>query len=83
MIVDPQSATPRCTATVELISAVMRPFLFRVIVVGEYPHAHREVYTVAAPDDNSAAIKGMEVFCQTHGRKFPGIVSAAPKARLA
>jgi hypothetical protein len=84
MIVTPESATPRCTCTVDLISKVMRPYLFRVVVTGEYPHAYREVFTVSAPDENSAAIKGMEVFCRMYGREFPdGVVSAAPKARLA
>jgi hypothetical protein len=83
MIVDPQSATPRCTATVELISSVMRPYLFRVTVIGEYPHAHRRGYTIVADTDDSAAMKGLELFVAEFGRKLPGVVSAAPKAKLA
>ena len=83
VILHPESATPRCTATVDLISRVMRPYLFRVTVVGEYPHAFRRVYPIAADSDASAAIKGMELFCDEFGRKLPGVVSVAPKAKLA
>jgi len=84
MLLTPELATPRCTCTVDLISKVMRPYLFRVTVVGEFPHAHREVYVIAADSDDSAALRGMELFVETYGRKMPdGVVSAAPKARLA
>lgn len=61
----------------------MRPYLFRVTVVGEYPHAYRESYTIAADSDASAAIKGMEVFCAKYGRQLPGVGTIAPKAKLA
>ena len=83
MILTPQSAVPRATATVDLLSKVMRPWLFRVTVTGEPPHAHTRVYPIAAPDDNSAAVKGLELFVLEFGRKMPdGVVSAAPKARF-
>jgi hypothetical protein len=83
MIVLPNQATPRCKATVDLLSSVMRPYLFLVTVVGEYPHAHRRVYPIAADSDNSAAIKGMELFVAEFGRQVPGVVTVAPKAKLA
>lgn len=82
-ILTPNSAVPRCTATVDLISKVMRPWLFRVTVVGEPPHEGRRVYPIAAPDDNAAAIKGLELFVAEMGRQLPGMGSVAPKAKLA
>lgn len=84
MILTPQTAVPKCTCVVDLISGVMRPWLFRVTVTGEPPHAFVRVYPIAAPDDDSAAMKGLELFIEEFGRKMPtGVVSAAPKARLA
>jgi hypothetical protein len=83
MLLTPQSATPRCSCTVDLISKVMRPWLFRVTVTGEPPHAFVRVYPIAAPDDDSAAMKGLELFCAEFGPNIPGVASAAPKARLA
>lgn len=82
-ILTPENATPRCTATVDLISKVMRPWLFRVTVTGEPPHAFRRVYPIAAPDDNAAAIKGLELFVAEFGRKLPGVGTVTPRARLA
>lgn len=83
MIVTPHNATPRCTATVDLISRVMRPYLFQVTVVGEYPHAFRRVYPIAADTEESAAVKGMELFVKEYGRPIPGQGTIAPKAKLA
>ena len=62
MIVTPSTATPRCTAVVDLLSRVHRPWLFLVTVTGEPPHTVRRQYRVAAPDDSSAAMKGLELF---------------------
>jgi hypothetical protein len=84
MLVDPHNVTPRATATVDLISKVMRPWLFRVTVTGEPPHAWIRVYPIAAPDDDAAAMKGLELFVAECGRPMPiGVVSAVPKAKLA
>lgn len=88
MITNLQDARPRCQATVDLISRVQRPYLFRVTVEGEAPHAYRRVYTVAAPGDieaaaDSAAMKGLELFIAEASRPLPGLVSLAPKAKLA
>ena len=83
MILTPQSATPRCKATVDLLSKVMRPYLFRVTVTGEPPHPWRQEYTIVADSDASAAIKGMELFVAWAGRQIPGVASIAPKAKLA
>lgn len=82
MIQLPQSGTPRCTATVELLSRHQRPYLFSVTVTGEPPHAWARAYTIAADSDNSAAIKGMELFVD-EVQKLPGVGSIVPKARLA
>lgn len=56
------SATPRAKAIVDLLSKVQRPFLFLVTVFGEPPHACIRKYHVRAPDDASAAGKGLELF---------------------
>jgi hypothetical protein len=84
MVLTPETAPPRCTCTVDLISRVFRPYLFKVIVTGEPPHAHRVEYKISAPDENSAAMKGMQLFV----REFlPYLVrqqlaDLAPRARL-
>lgn len=82
-ILQPHEVDPRCTAEVDLISRVMRPFLFRVTVRGEPPHPYIRQYVIAADTDNSAALKGLELFCQEFGRRLPGIGSVVPKAKLA
>ncbi len=64
MLVKPENATPRCTATVDLVSKVMRPYLFMVRVQGEPPHAHRREYLIRGPDDNACALKGIDLFCR-------------------
>jgi hypothetical protein len=78
-----ENATPRCKATVRLVSRAQRPYVFQVTVTGEFPHAHRRVYPIAADSDDSAALKGMELFVAEFGRPVPGVVTVAPKARIA
>jgi len=51
-----------CDATVELISRRQRPYLFEVTVTGLPPHVATRKYTIAAKDDNSAAMKGLQLF---------------------
>lgn len=51
-----------CNATVELISKVMRPWLFRVTVTGLPPHNCTRVYEIAAKSDNDAALLGLKIF---------------------
>lgn len=84
MIETPQSAKPRCTATVKLISRVFRPYLFEVTVSGEPPHAYRVTYKIAAADDDSAAIKGIQLFTNEF---LPWVIrqqvaDLSPKAKL-
>lgn len=62
MIQTLNSATPRAQAIVDLLSRVQRPFLFLVTVFGEPPHSCVRKYHVRAPDDSSAASKGLELF---------------------
>lgn len=83
MILTLENATPRCKATVKLVSRAQRPYVFQVTVTGEYPHARTRVYPIAADSDNSAAIKGMELFVAQYGRQIPGVASVAPKAKIA
>jgi len=84
LIQTPQSATPRCTATVELLSKRQRPYLFMVTVVGEPPHVATRRYRVIADSDNSAALKGLELFVNEFSpkeiRENAGTIT--PKARL-
>jgi hypothetical protein len=49
-------------ATVELVSKVIRPYVFRVTVTGLPPHAHTRQYQISAPSDDSAAMKGLQLF---------------------
>ena len=83
MILTLENATPRCKATVKLVSRSQRPYVFQVMVTGEFPHACRRVYPIAADSDDSAALKGMELFVHEFGRRVPGVASVAPKARIA
>lgn len=84
MILTSQTARPRCTCVVDLISKVFRPYLFEVTVTGEPPHVYRVKYKIQAPDEDSAAYKGMQLFTQNF---LPGIVrkeaaDLAPRAIL-
>jgi hypothetical protein len=89
MIETPQSASPRCTATVDLLSRVFRPYNFLVTVTGEPPHQFVRRYRVAAPTDDEAAACGMQLFvkeCMARNgvpafvRKE--IAAVAPRAKL-
>lgn len=66
-----------------LVSQAQRPYVFQVTVTGEFPHAYRRVYPIAADSDNSAALKGMEMFVGEFGRQVPGVTTVAPKAKIA
>jgi hypothetical protein len=77
------NATPRCKAAVKLVSRAQRPYVFQVTVTGEFPHAHRRVYPIAADSDDSAALKGMDLFVHEFGRQIPGVGSSVPKAKIA
>lgn len=50
------------TATVDLVSKVMRPWEFKVTVTGKPPHNVTKIYRIRAPDDNAAAFKGLSLF---------------------
>lgn len=78
-----ENATPRCKATVKLVSKTQRPYVFQVTVTGEFPHAYVRVYPIAAESDDAAAMKGMELFVSQFGRQIPGMASVAPQARIA
>jgi len=78
-----ENATPRCKATVKLVSRTQRPYVFQVTVRGEFPHGYMRVYPIAADSDNAAAIKGMELFVAEFGRDIPGVASVAPRAKIA
>jgi hypothetical protein len=51
-----------CSATVDLISRLQRPYLFAVRVTGLPPHAHVRTYDIAAWSDDAAAHIGIDVF---------------------
>ena len=90
MLLTPDNATPRCKASVELASAVERPWRYLVTVVGEPPHPYRRVYNVIGPKGadvesaaDSCAMKGLELFVKEFGRQLPGVGTVGPRARLA
>jgi hypothetical protein len=51
-----------CQATVDLISCVQRPYLFKVTVTGQPPHDITRVYDIAAVSDDAAARLGIDTF---------------------
>lgn len=70
----------------ELISRVFRPYLFLVTVTGQWPHPWRRQYKIAAPNEDSAAIKGLQLFVKSC-QSVPLVVrqqaaDLAPKAKL-
>jgi hypothetical protein len=83
-ILTPPNPVVRCHAIVDLISKVQRPFLFLVTVFGEPPHAYQVKYHITAPDPNSAAAKGLEVFVASFTSPAIQLItgSAVPKAKL-
>jgi hypothetical protein len=70
-IITPDKAQVLCDATVDLVSKVQRPWLFRVTVVGKPPHEECRVYEIAAKDDNTAAFKGIDRFVKEMSRPLP------------
>jgi hypothetical protein len=84
MIVTPQSAGPRCTCTVDLISRLFRPYLFMVTVTGEPPHSVVRRYRVAADSDDSAAVSGMRMFVKEFMPRSvrSEVATLTPKAKL-
>lgn len=49
-------------ATVDLISKVYRPWLFRVTVTGKPPHKTTRVYEIHGKSDSDAALAGIDRF---------------------
>jgi hypothetical protein len=56
------TADVRCKATVDLISKVQRPYLFRVTVTGEPPHGKVRKYDLARLTETEAAMDAMKLF---------------------
>jgi hypothetical protein len=65
-----------CNAIVDLISRHQRPYLFRVTVTGLPPHIATREYTIAAKDDNAAAMKGLSLFVKEF-ENMPRAIQAA------
>ncbi len=61
-IVNKNAVGVRCSCIVDLISRRQRPYLFRVVVTGEYPHAVKRTYDIGAVTDDSAAHQGLQRF---------------------
>lgn len=82
-VLTPQTASPRAKCIVDLLSKVQRPFLFLVTVFGEPPHSVTRKYHVRAPDDASAAGKGLELFTNEFTPRYIAILTATnvPKAK--
>lgn len=58
----PSDCIPMCDATVDLISRVYRPYLFKVTVTGKPPHAMTRWYEIQADTDGAAAMAGIAKF---------------------
>jgi hypothetical protein len=84
MILTSDTATPRCTCTVDLLSKVYRPFNFLVTVRGEPPHAYIRRYKIAAPTDDDAATYAMQLFVKEFMPKpvREQMARVSPKAKL-
>lgn len=67
-IISPHDAKVLCSATVDLITRLQRPFLWRVTVVGQPPHAHRRIYDIPAPSEDAAAYAGIDRFVEEFSR---------------
>jgi hypothetical protein len=61
-IIHGNAAQVLCDATVDLISKLQRPYLFKVTVTGLPPHAYTRVYEIAARNDDTAAMTGIRQF---------------------
>ena len=61
-IIQGNRAQVLCDATVDLISKLQRPYLFRVTVTGLPPHAHVRIYDIPAKNDDTAAMRGIREF---------------------
>jgi predicted DCC family thiol-disulfide oxidoreductase YuxK len=61
-IIQGNKAQVLCDATVDLISKVQRPWLFKVTVTGLPPHAYTRTYEIAARNDDTAAMTGIRQF---------------------
>jgi hypothetical protein len=84
LITDPKSATPRCTATADLISRFQRPYLFLVTVRGEYPHQGMRQYKIAANEEGAAAMLGIDQYLRefTTSPIIKDMASLSPRAKL-
>ena len=82
MLVKPESAVPRVDVTVDLLSRVMRPYLFKVTAVGQPPHAQRRVYVIRSRDEDGAAMLGIELFVKEFTTAAPirDMATLAPQA---
>lgn len=67
-IVNPLNANPLCSAVVDLVSRVQRPFLWRVSVTGLPPHAYSRIYDIPAATDGIAARAGIQRFVEEFSR---------------
>ena len=55
-------APVRAQATVTLLSRVQRPYLFRVVVKGQFPHNHVREYDISGKNEADAAFQGIKIF---------------------
>jgi hypothetical protein len=70
-LIDPKNCHVRCEATVDLMSKVFRPWLFRVTVIGKYPHIAIRVYEIYGKSDNEAAMAGIDKFVKEMSQPLP------------
>jgi hypothetical protein len=58
-------------ATVDLISKVYRPWLFRVTVTGKPPYSTTRVYEIHGKSDSDAALAGIDRFVREMSAPLP------------
>lgn len=67
-ILNSADCIPRVDATVELISRVQRPYLFRVTCVGKPPHVAIRQYEIQGRAEWDAAKQGIDRFVREFSR---------------
>jgi hypothetical protein len=70
-IIDPKKCHVRCEATVDLMSKVFRPWLFKVTVTGSPPHIATRVYEIYGKSEDAAAMAGIDKFVKEMSQPLP------------
>jgi hypothetical protein len=64
----------RCNATVDFLADLADGRRYRVVVTGLPPFAVKRVYFIKCADEDAAAFKGIEIFCDEM-KHFPRLAA--------